>query len=102
MELTFNQAQQQVDDRIKQHPDGYRSNKKIFKKMEEELKEIKDAFEEYQKSPTDENLKKLKTEVGDILFAIICFTNKNSLSKEECVNLMMEKNNIRAENDYKK
>jgi len=41
MGLTFLWAEKQVDDQVKQHPDGYRDDDKIFAKDKEELSEIK-------------------------------------------------------------
>jgi NTP pyrophosphatase (non-canonical NTP hydrolase) len=70
--------------------------------MEEEKNEIQDALLAYEQSPTAENLKAFKTEIGDELFAIICLANKKNISLEECFNLMMEKNRTREENNYKK
>jgi len=102
MGLTFLWAEKQVDDQVKQHPDGYRDDDKIFAKDKEELSEMKTALAAYKASPTEENLKALKTEIGDRLFPILCFVNKNNISLEECFNLMMEKNRNKAENDYKK
>jgi len=63
---------------------------------------MKTALAAYKASPTEENLKALKTEIGDRLFPILCFVNKNNISLEECFNLLMEKNRNKAENDYKK
>ena len=68
--------------------------------MEEEKNEIQEALLAYEQSPTIENLKKVKIEFGDELFAIICLANKKGISLEECFNLMMEKNRNRAENNY--
>ncbi len=102
MTLTFKSAQQQVDERVNQHPEGYRPDDKIFRKMEEEKREIENALQEYQKSPTEENMKAFKTEIGDELFAIICLANSKGISLDECINLMMEKNRNRAKNKYQK
>jgi len=102
MALTFNWAQKQVDKRINKHPDRYFPDKKLFEKITEEKKEIEEALKNYQKAPTEENLKLFKTEIGDDLFAIICLVNSKGFSLDECFNLMMEKNKNRAKNNYKK
>lgn len=102
MKLTFDWAQRKVDERVLQHPHWYFPDKKIFEKMVEEEKEIEEALALYEQVPTKENLKELKTEIGDELFALVCLANKNNISLEECFNLMMEKNQGRAKNDYKK
>jgi len=52
MGLTFLWAEKQVDDQVKQHPDGYRDDDKIFAKDKEELSEIKNRFSRLQ-SVTD-------------------------------------------------
>ena len=70
--------------------------------MNEERGEIEEALINYQTAPTEENLKALKTEIGDELFALICLANSKGISLDECFNLMMEKNKNREQNDYKK
>ncbi|MFA7717607.1 MAG: MazG nucleotide pyrophosphohydrolase domain-containing protein [Candidatus Absconditabacterales bacterium] len=102
MNLTFNCAQQQVDDRVKQHPDGYFSDEECFDKLEEEKKEMQEALSLYHENPSEENLKALQTEFGDELFAIICLANKLHFSLEECFDLMIKKNQKRAKNNYEK
>lgn len=102
MALALIWIQKQVDGRVNQHPDWYFSDKKIFEKMEEEKNEIQEALLVYKQSPTEENMKALKTEIGDELFALVCLANKNNILLEECFNLMMEKNENRAKNNYKK
>ena len=102
MTLAFLWAQKQVDERVNQHPAWYFSDEKCFDKLEEEKKEMQDALALYHENPSDENLKALKTEFGDELFAIICLANKLKIDLEECFNLMMEKNKNRAKNGYKK
>ncbi len=100
MELTFKAAQQQVDERIGKHPDGYFDNKKMFEKFDEEKKETEEALKLYLASPTVENAKALKTEIGDVLFAVICLANKHNIDLAECFDLMIEKNKNRAKNNY--
>ncbi|MFA6256395.1 MAG: MazG nucleotide pyrophosphohydrolase domain-containing protein [Candidatus Absconditabacterales bacterium] len=160
MTLTFYDMQQQVDVWVSKTPDGYRKEEKIFEKIHEEHKEIIVAECEYikvrgrsrYKLESEEKLKNLKTEIGDILFAVCCLANingihlQNSFNEaieveiqevvvdtqlklsglksnrdygdllyricnlaniygimlEECFNLMMEKNENRAKNNYKK
>ena len=100
--VTFDWAQAQVHEWISQHPDWYFPNKKLIEKLEEEWQEIKDALAIYEQSPTEENAKALKTEIGDELFAIICLANSKGIDLDECFNLMMEKNRNRAKNNYQK
>jgi NTP pyrophosphatase (non-canonical NTP hydrolase) len=99
-ELTW--AQQQVDDWVQKHPDGYFSDEKCFDKLEEEWKEMKAALAEYNDSPTEENMIALKKEFGDELFALICLANKHGISLEESFGLTMQKNFTRAKNNYQK
>ncbi len=56
----------------------------------------------YIQEPTKENLRELKVEIGDELFAIICLANSKGINLDECFNLMMEKNRERAKNNYQK
>jgi len=102
MTLTFNWAEVQVDNLMQQNPDGYRDDDKMIAKMNEETWEVEDALALYLQSPIPENLIALKTEIGDQLFAIVCFANKKNISLEECFNLMMEKNRKRFKDGYKK
>ncbi|MEI6774353.1 MAG: MazG nucleotide pyrophosphohydrolase domain-containing protein [bacterium] len=71
-------------------------------KIKEETREVEDALALYLQFPTPENLIALKTEIGDQLFAIICFTNNKDISPEECFNLMMDKNRKRFKEGYTK
>lgn len=158
MALSFYDMQKQVDDRVTATPDGYWWSDKMIRKLQEEIKETKDAWNEYIEARTSSDkvnievkLKNLKTEIGDVIFAVCCLANtrwinlersymefmeisnkskditeiesslpKNdidfwevlasiaglaaihSIQLEECFNLMMEKNEKRAKNDYKK
>ena len=102
MSLTFNGAKVQVDNRIKKTPKGYREDKKQLEKMTEEQKEIVQALTDYRNAPTEENLKKLKKEFGDELFAIFCLANKLDINLDECFDLAMKDNEKKAKNDYKK
>jgi NTP pyrophosphatase (non-canonical NTP hydrolase) len=160
MTLSFYDMQQRVDTRIAKTPDGYRWAEKMFDKMREEIREIEVAECEYlwtknnfrERQHTEEKFKNLKTEIGDLIFAVCCLANvdwihlqasfleaiegetqeviwetqkqlyafkKNreywdliygicrlsniySIELEECFNLMMEKNERRANNGYKK
>ena len=95
-------AQQQVDERVQRHPQWYRPDTKLFEKITEEEKEIEEAFKLYQKSPTEVHLRELKTEIGDELFALICFANSKGISLDECFDLMMQKNKNRENNNYEK
>lgn len=102
MELNFQQAQEQIDQWVKRHPDGYFPKDKLFEKLTEEAGEIKLALDEYLTTPTTENLQALEIEVGDELFALICITNVYGLDLERCFALMMEKNKQREQNNYQK
>lgn len=102
MALAFNWAQVQVHERISQHPDWYFPNKKLIEKLMEEWQEIEEALAAYEQSPTENNMKSLKIEIGDELFALICLANSKGINLDECFNLMMEKNRNRAKNNYKK
>lgn len=102
MVLTFDWAQNQVDERIHRHPDWYRSDTKLFEKMNEEQKEIEEAFEIYQTIPSELHLQEFKTEIWDELFALICLANSKGIALDECFNLMMKKNKDRENNNYKK
>lgn len=160
MALSFYDMQQGVDTWISKTPDGYRWPEKMFDKMKEEIREIEVAECEYlwakmhsrENFNIEEKFKNLKTEIGDLIFAVCCLANvewihlqnsfveaiegetqevilqtqkalynlKNdreywdllyhicrlsniySIQLEECFNLMMEKNETRAKNNYQK
>jgi len=102
MPLTLDDVQKIVDERVQKTPFGYFPYDKIFEKWDEERGETRDALMIYENSPTEENMKALKTEIGDVFFAMICLVNKKGISLEECFDLMIKKNQERAKNDYRK
>lgn len=100
--MSFNDKQQQVDERISRHPEGYRPDDKMLDKLEKEREEIQEALAIYDADPTPENMKELKIEIGDELFALICLANSKGISLDECFDLMMEKNREREKRWYQK
>lgn len=89
----MNTLQKQVSDFMKEMGWSYFSTEKIIAKIDEELGEMKAEV-------IAGDVEKLEMEMGDLLFAIACFCNKNNISMDEALGKAMEKDRVRDKNRY--
>jgi len=67
------------------------SPEKAYQKIKEEYDELGEELEVYSKNNSQENLLKIKKELGDVFFALCALCNKLNLSAKETLELTNEK-----------
>ncbi|QQR49973.1 hypothetical protein IPF86_02715 [Candidatus Nomurabacteria bacterium] len=89
----MNTLQTRVSDFMKEMGWSYFSTEKIISKIDEELGEMKAEV-------ISGDVEKLEMEMGDLLFAIACFCNKNNISMDEALSKAIGKDKVRDKNRY--
>lgn len=88
--------QKRVDNLISSYKTGYWDPSILMNCLSEEVGELtaevlhKEGVKQARPVGGD-NTKEMKTEIGDVLFALICLCNKYEYDMEECFNMTMEK-----------
>ena len=104
MALTFSEAQEKVDDWIKTIGVRYFSELTNLAILMEEVGEFSRIMVRQfgdQTFKKGENPEALKSEMGDILFVLICLANQTGISLEESLQLTLEKNTSRDSDRHK-
>ncbi|MBI4132681.1 MAG: nucleotide pyrophosphohydrolase [Candidatus Sungbacteria bacterium] len=89
----MNEAQRKVDTWIQQHG-GYWDRKDIALKISEEYGELIKEFNRLfgpQRKKASGDMAKLTLELGDLLFAIACLANSNSINLDAALEKSIEK-----------
>lgn len=73
-----------IQDRVKRVGFDWKNKEDVLNKMEEEIKELKEAIRKKQK-------KEIENEIGDILFALVNFSRHLNLSAEESLKKACQK-----------
>jgi phosphoribosyl-ATP pyrophosphohydrolase len=89
----MNTLQSRVNEFMQEMGWSYFSAEKIIAKIDEELGEMKAEV-------ISGDVEKLEMEMGDLLFAIACFCNKNNISMDEALSKAIEKDKVRDKNRY--
>ncbi len=93
MSLTFDEAQKDVDDYISQFEEGYWPELTILARLVEEVgelsRELNNLHGEKKRKSSDK--KELEMEIGDILFSLICLSNKMDIDLDESFNSVLNK-----------
>lgn len=102
-EKSLKQIQQEVDDYISQFKEGYFSPLAMLARMSEEVgelaREVNHRFGEKPKKATEEE-SSMESELGDILFIVICFANSLGIDLTEAHDRVMEKFRTRDKNRW--
>lgn len=93
-EVTMHEMQQEVDRYISQFKEGYFSPLAMLARLSEEVgelaREVNHRYGEKPKKP-EEAEQQLSSEMGDILFVLICFANSLNIDLEDAFNTVMHK-----------
>lgn len=93
-ELTMKEIQQEVDRYISQFKEGYFSPLSLMARLAEEVgelaREVNHRYGEKPKKP-EEAEQNMSTEMGDILFVLVCFANSLNIDLEEAFTDVMHK-----------
>ncbi|MEO0131301.1 MAG: MazG nucleotide pyrophosphohydrolase domain-containing protein, partial [candidate division WOR-3 bacterium] len=73
-----------IQDRVKRVGFDWKNKEDVLNKVEEEIKELKEAIRKKQK-------KEIENEIGDILFALVNFSRHLNLSAEESLKKACQK-----------
>lgn len=104
-EKTMKEMQEEVDRYISQFKEGYFSPLSLMARLTEETgelaREVNHRFGEKPKKP-EEAEKQLSTEMGDVLFVLICFANSLNIDLEDAFHDVMHKFRTRDANRWTK
>lgn len=91
---TMHEMQQEVDRYISQFQTGYFTPLAMLARLSEEVgelaREVNHRYGEKPKKP-EEAEQQMSTEMGDILFVLICFANSLNIDLEEAFKTVMHK-----------
>lgn len=92
--MAFREAQATVDEWIRQYKEGYFGPLTILARLTEEVgelaREVNHRFGEKPKKP-DEPAGDIASELGDILFVVICLANSQGIDLDEAFDGVMRK-----------
>lgn len=101
--MTMIAMQQEVDAYIRQFKEGYFSPLAMLARLSEEVgelaREVNHRFGEKPKKPSEAE-RQLSTEMGDILFVLICFANSQGIDLEDAFRDVMDKFRTRDANRW--
>lgn len=93
-QMTVKEAQQQVDAYINQFKEGYFPPMELLARLTEELgelsREVQDVYG-MKKKKSNEAVKSLAEETGDLLFVLICFANQQGIELDVALEQVMAK-----------
>lgn len=96
--MTMIEIQQEVDRYISQFKEGYFSPLSMLARLAEEVgelaREVNHRYGEKPKKP-EETEQQMSTEIGDILFVLVCFANSLNINLEDAFKEVMHKFNTR-------
>lgn len=103
--MTVKEAQQQVDTYINQFKEGYFPPMELLARLTEELGELSREVQHLygmKKKKSDEAIRSLEEETGDLLFVLICFANQQGIELDKALEQVMEKFESRDANRWTK
>lgn len=103
--MTVKDAQQQVDTYINQFKEGYFPPMELLARLTEELGELSREVQHLhgmKKKKSDEAIKSLEEETGDLLFVLICFANQQGIELDQALETVMAKFESRDANRWTK
>lgn len=104
MNMTFKQAQETVDQWIKEHGVRYFNELTNTAMLMEEVGEVARImarrYGEQSEKESDKD-KDLGDEMADVLFVLICLANQTGIDLEEAMNRNLEKKTVRDKDRHK-
>ena len=103
--MSLKEKQKQVDDWIKQYPEGYWNPLEIICRLTEEVGELaREVNHEYgpKKKKTTEDENDIGDEISDVIFTLIGLANSLDIDLDEKFDKMMKKYSERDGNRWEK
>lgn len=104
-EKTLSELQNEVDLYISGFEEGYFPPFELLARLTEELGELSREVQHVhgmKKKKTDEAIRSLEEETGDLLFVLVCFANSQGISLEKALVSVMDKFKKRDANRWTK
>ena len=102
---TLPKLQEEIDSYINGFEEGYFPPMELLARLSEELGELSREVQHVygvKKKKTDEAVRSLEEETGDLLFVLVCFANSQGISLEKALTSVVEKYKIRDANRWTK
>lgn len=102
---SLKEVQAIVDQYISQFKEGYFSPLALIARIAEEVGELaREVNHQYGEKPkkSTELESDMKSELGDVLFIIVCFANSLNISLDDAFDMVMNKYNTRDANRWTK
>lgn len=104
-ERTLASLQEEVDGYINGFKEGYFPPMELLARLTEELGELSREVQHVygmKKKKSDEAIRSLEEETGDLLFVLICFANAEGISLEKALTSVLKKFQERDANRWTK
>ena len=104
-EQTLVALQEQVDMYINGFEEGYFPPMELLARLTEELGELSREVQHVygmKKKKTEETVRSLEEETGDLLFVLVCFANAQGISLEKALTTVLDKYKVRDKNRWTK
>ena len=102
---TLSELQEEIDMYINSFEEGYFPPMELLARLSEELGELSREVQHVygmKKKKTDEAVRSLEEETGDLLFVLVCFANSQGISLEKALTSVVEKYKSRDANRWTK
>lgn len=97
-EQTLSELQKQVDVYINGFEEGYFPPMELLARLTEELGELSREVQHVygmKKKKSEEAIRSLEEETGDLLFVLVCFANAQGISLEKALTSVLDKYKVR-------
>lgn len=104
-EQTLSALQKQVDVYINGFEEGYFPPMELLARLTEELGELSREVQHVygmKKKKSEETIRSLEEETGDLLFVLVCFANAQGISLEKALTSVLTKYKVRDANRWTK
>ena len=105
IDKTLPQLQKEVDSYINGFEEGYFPPMELLARLSEELGELSREVQHVygvKKKKSDEAIRSIEDETGDLLFVLVCFANSQGISLEKALTAVVEKYKSRDANRWTK
>lgn len=104
-EDTLSELQEEVDKYITSFKEGYFPPMELLARLTEELGELSREVQHVygmKKKKSDEAVRSLEEEVGDLFFVLICFANQEGIQLDEALTKVLNKFKVRDKDRWTK
>ncbi len=104
-EEALSELQKEVDKYINSFKEGYFPPMELLARLTEELGELSREVQHVygmKKKKSDEAVRSLEEEVGDLFFVLICFANQEEIELDEALKKVLNKFKVRDKDRWTK